>query len=173
VGTLPEIRQYACAQSRKSELPVWRFENDRQHWTYRKTTDAGWPIKGELCVNLGEAGAAMVSPLTFWKAEAAGKLSIDAAFETTAKELKIFVEPFTDQERRDWLCWGSKEKRPDKKWIGPVLLSIVGDGKYKTYEADLKGIPGYNGAMIRLKFILPTDSGVMRVRTVALGTVKN
>ncbi|MDO8302693.1 MAG: hypothetical protein Q7T18_05590 [Sedimentisphaerales bacterium] len=168
VGTLSEIRQYACAQNRQKGLPAWRFETNRQHWIYENTTDAGWPIKGELCINLGKADAAMVSPLTFWRAEVATKLRVEAAFETSAKELQIVVEPFTEQERRGWPCWGEGATKPDKPHISPVKLPIVGDGKLRTYEADLSSSSGYRGSMIRLKLILPSGPGVARVRLIAL-----
>jgi hypothetical protein len=170
VGTLPEIRQYVCTQRRQEGLPAWRFETDRQHWTYENTTDTGWPIKGELCVNLGKTDATMVSPLTLWQAEAAAKLRIDAAFETSATELQIVVESFTEQEQRGWLCWGEGAARPTNSPISPVTLPIVGDGKLRTYEADLSSSPGYRGSMIRLKLILPSGPGVARVRLIALQT---
>jgi hypothetical protein len=119
-------------------------------------------------VNLNKAGATMVSPLTFWPAATATKLRIDAAFETPAKELQVMLEPFSDQELRDWPCWGNKAKRPAKKWRGPAKLSIVGDGKFRSYELDLRAVPGYSGNMIRMKVRLPPGPGVARVRAIAL-----
>lgn len=121
-------------------------------------------------MNLGKVDAKMVSPLTFWRAEAAAKLRIDAAFETSAKELQIVVEPFTEQEQRGWPCWGESMTRPTKPQISPVIVPIVGDGKLRTYEADLSSSPGYRGSMIRLKLILPSGTGVARVRLIALQT---
>ncbi|TAN38183.1 MAG: hypothetical protein EPN23_03205 [Verrucomicrobia bacterium] len=168
VGTVAEIRQYACAQPRRAGLPAWRFENDRQHWIYERTTDAGWPIQGELRVNLGKASSAMTSPLTFWPAETATKLRVEAAFETAAKELQVILEPFSDQELRDWPCWGPNAKRPAKKWLGPAKLPIVGEGKFRTYELDLRAIPGYSGNLIRLKLRLPPGPGVARIHAITL-----
>lgn len=168
VGTLPEIRHYACERMRNAELPAWSFKTDRAHWIYEGTTDEGWPIRDELHVKLGHKGAAMVSPLSFWQAEKAAKVRIDAAFATSAKEIRVMIEPFTEQERRDWLCWGPGSEKPAKTLLGPVVIPIVADGEYRTYEADLSHIPGYRGAMVRLKMLLPEESGMARVRGIEL-----
>src|SRR5512137_2229551 len=45
VGTLAEIRKRFNAMATKTP-PAWRFEKDRQHWTFRDATDTGFPLKG-------------------------------------------------------------------------------------------------------------------------------
>ena len=169
VGTVSEIRRYACDRSPRTEMPSWRFEADRANWTYEAATDAGWPIRGELRVELGRKGAAMVSPLSFWRAEDAKSLRIEAAFETTATQISVTVEPFTEQERRDYPSWGPGSERPPKPPVGPVVVRIVGDGQFRTYEADLTRAPAYRGAMVRLRVLLPQEAGVARVRGIGLG----
>ena len=166
MGTVPEIRQYAYIHT-PLKPPVWRFANDRQHWTFTHTTDTGWPIKGELCVKLDKP-AQMRSPLTFWKAEEAGKLQMEAAFETAAKAINVQIELFDDSERRDWPCWGPDAKQPPKAMLGQVPVPIIGDNVYRTYTLNLTKIPNYRGAMIRLHVLLPKGRGTAHVKSVSL-----
>jgi hypothetical protein len=59
---------------------------DRQGWTYRNATDAGWPIRGELDVDLsgrtpdGVSNPQLVSPADTWHAADAPRLTLEAAF---------------------------------------------------------------------------------------------
>lgn len=175
VGSLAEIRKYAVEHSAKGPRPKWVFSKDRAHWTFEKTTDAGWPIDGELRVNLQQRGAAMASPFCFWRAEDASKLEIEASFEMADKTGKpsagqcmITLEPFSEQERRAWAAWGPEAKRPAKAQIGPVQLPFTADGQYRVYTAQLSGTPGYEGSLIRLKIHLPAGQGTVRVRRIEL-----
>ncbi|MHB1035472.1 MAG: hypothetical protein ACYC35_12120 [Pirellulales bacterium] len=178
VGTLGEIRRYAAEHSAKAKRPKWVFSSDRAHWIYEGTTDAGWPIEGELRVKLQEHGAALVSPPTFWRADDASKLQIEAAFDRNggepaagnpaAGQCAITLEPFSDQEQRAWEAWGPAAARPAKKQVGPVPLRLTADGQYRVYTALLAGTPGYQGAMIHLRVHLPGGTGTVRVKRVEL-----
>lgn len=168
IDTIAEIRRYAREHTVGPTFLSVPFQSDRQHWTYENTTDAGWPIRGELRVNLGRKNAAMLSPLALWHADTATKLRVEAAFETPAREIRVMIEPFTDQERRDWLCWGPGSHRPAKQWIGPITIPITGDGQFRTYEADLTKTAAYRGAMIRLKLLLPEQPGTARLKRIEL-----
>lgn len=165
VGTLPEIRAYAYRHAPRPAPPQWEFAAGRQHWIYENTTDAGWPIAGELRVPFTPQGAVLLSPVTFWQAEAAPKLYLTAAFETHATQVQIAVEPFSEREARDWPQWGEGSQQPSTT-LGPWRVPIVGDGAYRTYEVDLSQLPAYRGAMVRLKILLPTDEGKAKLRAV-------
>ena len=170
LGTLQEIRDYAYNHTPRNQPLQWSFTSDRQQWTYQNTVDEGWPIRGELRVPFNaEKQAAMLSPVTFWRSEEAPKLSISAAFETDAKEIHIAVEPFSEQEERDWPQWGEGSQPPPKKPLGPLRLPIIGDGVYRDYTLDLSQLAGYQGSMTRLIFLLPGTSGKVKVRTIKFG----
>jgi hypothetical protein len=170
LGTLQEIRDYAYQHAPRLPVPQWKFASDRQHWIYENTTDEGWPIQGELRVPFNsEKASAMLSPVTFWRAEEAPKFFLSAAFETDAMEIHISVEPFGDQEARDWPQWGEGSKPPPRKLLGPLRLPIIGDGTYRNYTLDLSQLAGYQGAMTRLRLLLPPGTGKAKVRAVGLG----
>src|SRR5262249_24776392 len=48
LGTIQEIRKYVYDHSPRPSPPVYRFQNDRQGWTFINGVDAGWPLRGEI-----------------------------------------------------------------------------------------------------------------------------
>lgn len=149
IGSLDEIRRYACEHSSRQAGPRWVFKADRQHWIYQDTTDAGWPIRGELRVATGHTNAALLSPVTFWRAQAAPGFEMEASF-TAGNEVLLMVQPATGAET----------------WLGPVRIPIKPDGKYRRYQTDLSGMTGFNGAMERVKLVLPASRGIARFRSI-------
>ncbi len=166
VGSVSEIRQWAYAH--RPAAPAWYFRNDRQHWCLEQATDSGWPIRGELVITPGEAGGVLVSPYTFWKAETASLLQIEAAADAPV-ELNVEIEPYGEQESGDWPQWGDGSKRQKRPTLGPASISLVGDGSYRTIVADLTRIPGYQGGMVRLRICLPISGETIRLRQISLG----
>ena len=79
------------------KLPDWRFDKDRQHWHYARIggsgndwpTDAGWPVKGHIQLNLDKAGTTAISPPTLWKADDAQVVYIDAAYKAKQTRARI------------------------------------------------------------------------------------
>lgn len=168
LGNLREIRDYVYKNKPERKLPVWRFDKDRRHWYYSNTTDAGWPISGEICVNASPSGAAVVrSPSTYWVAEDAPVLYVDAAFNDVEGKVKVHLEKFGANRAGDWPQWGpEKEKTPPEDVIGPVEFAISNDGNFKIYEVDLTKTQEYHGAMTGLRLTLPLGKGRVRIRSI-------
>jgi len=93
VGSLQQIRGYVYDHAQKNKNPSYNFTNDRQHWVYVNATDAGWPVKGHLSVNLSQ-DAALISPNEVWDAEKAPVLKVDAAIKSTGKKAKVYWKNF-------------------------------------------------------------------------------
>ncbi len=167
LGSLAEIRDYVYAQHREKDLPAWTFSKDRQHWHYENTTDSGWPIQGELKVQSGpEAG--MVSPHTFWLAEEASFLDVEAAFPAEAKTFQIIIEPYSKLDSRAWEAWGETGKRPSSPRLTPLVIDVKPGASINLYHVNLSQLEGYRGAMVRIRVKLPIESGTAHVRSLAL-----
>ena len=151
-GTLAEIRARAAAV-RPAALPAWTFTNQRHGWHYRNARDKGWPIDGALDVPLDQPDPQLIGPLTFWRAEDAPFLIIDAAFKTTHRTATIF-----------WQRHG--ETAPDS-----IEFPIHPDGEFHRCVVKLADAPGYRGGIVRLRFD-PTPGGApgdwVKVRSVEL-----
>jgi len=168
VGSLEEIRQHVYEDHRHAKCPAWIFKSDRQHWHYRDTIDAGWPIENGLEVKLNPArGAAAISPITFWKAEDAPKLYIRASFDTAATLGRIAIQPYELNDGKDWSQWGDN-RRPAPGPAIHVPFSIKGNGKVRTIEIDLSKAKKYKGLMTRLHILLPRAKGRARIYFVSL-----
>jgi hypothetical protein len=166
VGSLNEIREYVYQSHGKGTLPQWCFAEDRQHWRYRHTTDTGWPIRDCLVVNMGPKDTALVSPKTFWRAEAAPRLYVRAAFETDGTSAAVAFQPFDDVDSGDWPAWG-ETKRPKPGPVGHVPFAVQGDGKVRTFEIDLSRHEDYRGAMTQLQLRLPPVEGTAKIYSIA------
>jgi hypothetical protein len=156
LDTLANIRKYVYKNAKRPTPPNYVFKNDRQHWIYRNATDTGWPIKGQLHVKPGRSDPHMIGPISFWRAKDAPKLYITAAIKTKATHAHVM-----------WRTGG-----PDGKGFGRnvIAFEITGDGKYRTYVADLSASPNYKGAITRLRFD-PVSRGAkgdyVKVRSIA------
>lgn len=145
LGSLSDIRGHAVKQGQAQGLPDWRFEKDRQHWHYRVAdgtgTDAGWPIKGYIELDLGKEGMAAISPPRLWRAEDAPVLRINAAFKTNEKKSIIA-----------WTHYRSGDHGPAFGAGNRVEFDIVGDGQFRTYVIDLSSAGDYTGPLSYLIF---------------------
>ena len=162
VGSLKEIRQYVYDRHGKGALPQWCFTDDRQHWQYRQTTDAGWPVRDCLVVRMGPENAALASPKTFWRAETTPKLYVRAAFETDATSAVVAFQPFDDVCAGDWPAWG-ESKRPRPTPAIHVPFAIEGDDKVRTLEINMSTHQDYRGAMTQLQLLLPPAEGTAKI----------
>jgi len=154
LGNLKEIRDYAVKQGKGAKPPDWRFEKDRQHWRYQaaggKGTDAGWPIKGYIQLDLSRPGMAAVSPPALWQAKDAPVLYIQAAFRT--KQNKSMVA---------WTKYKADNHNPSHTPENRVQFNIRGDGRLRTYRINLASQSSYTGALsyLMLKPVLRPDKG--------------
>lgn len=157
LGTLKEIRARA-ATWRPQALPTWSFAQDRQGWHYLNTSDTGWPVKDHLHVLLEKEDPQLVSPFTFWLAEEASHLVIDAAFQTQQRQATLM-----------WQAHGTSGFSSQRL----VSFPIVADGTFHRHVVHLGGHAGYRGGMIRLRLdpVGQVESGAwMKLRSVKLTT---
>ena len=156
VGSLKEIRDYVYKNNPSMQLPTWYFKNDRRHWTFENTTDAGWPIKDGLVVKL-KKNAAMISPYTFWKAKEAPLLVVEAAYDGDIKKAKVY-----------WRIFNEKFEEKNS-----MEFTIKSDGKMHQYLVPLYQSQNYKGALSGLKILLDAghsakDGDVADVEYIAL-----
>lgn len=164
VGTMEQIRDYIYERAERPAPPSYRFKKDRQHWFYVNASDAGWPIRGELRVNLDQQDPQLWSPAGHWRAEEAPKLRIEAAFKVARPTpAQVFFLTHYPQ-----LPDMGNEKAP---WRGPASFEFINDGKFHTYEIDLSALAGYKGAIAGLRFdpvVAGQPGDLVRVRSITL-----
>lgn len=156
VGSLDEIRQTVYQQPRPAIRPRFRFTKDRQNWSYANAKDSGWPIKNELKVFLNENDPQLLSPTGFWPASDSPRLEIEAAFEGTQTEGRIYWA------RLDAQSFSEERSLP---------LSVIGDGKFRKYRVNLAASPDYRGVISALRWdpVAGGEAGsFVRVRSISL-----
>jgi hypothetical protein len=156
LGNVEQIREFAAAQPRAHKLPAWDFREDRQGWHYRNAEDAGWPIRGVLDVRMEKNDPQLISPRTFWRAEDAPRLVIEAAYDGAAGQAQIFWDKLGDVN--------------DHR-VQRVAFTPVSDGQFHEYVVNLAAIPAYEGGCTQLRFD-PIPNGApgarIRIRRIAL-----
>ena len=160
LGTVQEIRNRA-AMGRSSKLPSWSFNKDRQSWHYQNASDTGWPVKDHLHVVLEQDDPQLISPVTFWQANEAPYLVIDAAFHTAQKQGTVM-----------WQSLG------ENGFAATHIVSfpIVADGEFHRHVIRLADQPTYQGGITRLRFdpVGQAEKGAwMKLRAVMLAAAKN
>jgi hypothetical protein len=157
VGKLSEIRDYVHAHANRPKPPVYRFDKDRQGWTYVNTSDAGWPVSGELSITLDQHDPQLIGPVGFWQASDASTLAIEAASHTSRTEARVFWRNFGDADQFD----------PKKM----VQFSISSDGTYHTYRVKLSAHPQWKGSIVQLRFDPVGDNAAgewIRIKSISL-----
>ena len=134
VGKLEDIRRRFNALATKTP-PAWRFTADRQHWTLRDTTDQGFPLKGEWRIKFGAKKPRLESGTLCWRADAAPKMNLVAAFSGTVTSARFYWKRLDDD-------------RFDTRKSLPVELNP--DGKFHSYAINLASSPEYRGLIIGL-----------------------
>lgn len=158
LGTLDEIRRRFCASAQnKTPPPEWRFEHGRCGWTYANATDSGWPIDGELRVNLDQPHPELHSPVFVARAEQVPVLTIHAALVSPHARAKVF--------------WRTLDE-PNFVEKNSATFEVNGDGEFREYRVRLGDSPNWRGTVIQLR-IDPVPAGAqdasMRVKSVLLG----
>jgi hypothetical protein len=135
-GSLSEIRERAAKTARR-EPPAWSFENSRMGWNYANASDSGWPVTGMLNVNSLGNDPQLLSPRTFWNAEDAPVLTIEAAFKTADKNATVY-----------WVRHGQSAPRGEDA----ISFPITGDGEMRPVRVRLADSKSYAGPMAQLRF---------------------
>lgn len=156
VGKLSQIREYVYAHAKRPAPPEYRFDKDRQGWTYVNAADAGWPIAGELNVSLDRNDPQLIGPVGFWKAADAGTLVIEAASHTRRTDAQVFWRRFDD---------------PGFHQAASVSFRLTSDQTYHTYRVDLAHNPEWKGSILQLRFD-PITAGTagewIRIKSITL-----
>lgn len=165
LGSLDEIRAHAVREGKGAGLPDWKFEKDRQHWRYQAAgnygTDAGWPIKGFIELDLSKQDLVAISPATLWQADEAPVLQIEAAFKTSQKQAAVA-----------WSVYDGKNHDPVFAADNHLHFEIQGDGRFRTYEVRLSAAESYQGGINYLMFrpsLKPEEDGWVKIRRINLG----
>lgn len=137
LGKLQDIRDYVYKHSKPPAPPAYRFERDRQGWTYVHASDSGWPTRNELNVSLDRPDPQLLGPVGFWRAADAGTLLIEAATNATGHDAKVFWRGYRDP------------KFVAEKSAG---FSLISDGAPHVYRVKLSDNPAWKGSIIQLRF---------------------
>jgi len=159
LGTVAQIRAEAYRRAEHPRSLAYRFEKDRQGWYYKDATDTGWPIRGELNVNLDGPHPEIFSPVFLKRAEAGCNLTIEAAFPEGCTNATILWRRFGD---RDFT---------DRNRLG---FAVVPDGQLHPYGINLGVSPEYAGLITQLRLdVSPdNDSARLRMKSVTFGADK-
>ncbi len=173
VGSLDEIRSrvYEIAEETLPELPAWTFESDRCCWTYSGSArDKGYPINECLNVSFNPAPQGkIVGPDTFWRAEEAPILEIDAELllnDAQPGEEASLTVTLTPLSSYDLVADTEQHSAPS---VISVRLPVLADGTRNTWTVDLSQVGGYTGAFKSISIGLPTTRrGEIKVYSVRL-----
>lgn len=134
VGKLVDIRKRFNAMADKKP-PTWWFVTDRQHWTVRNASDQGFPLRGEWRIALGDKVPRLESGIRCWRADAAPKLKVQMAYLGRGTKARVLWRRLDDDR------WDASKS---------IALELNPDGKFRTYELDLKQSPAYSGLITGL-----------------------
>ena len=134
VGTLEEIRSRCNAMASRT-LPAWHFDRDRQHWTLRNGTDAGFPLNKEWRIKVGAAKPHLERDTQFWRAESAPTLVLKLAHAGEIPAIRVFWRRLDDANF------------DDKK---SAILPLNPDAKSHSYQLKLADSPEYRGLITAL-----------------------
>lgn len=157
LGNIQQIRNYVYQNTVREKRGLdFRFENNRQHWSFSPgTTDGGFPVRGELVIPLTQPLTELVSPWGHWSAPETPKLYLTAAYETTQKTGRLY-----------WKTQAQAQAfTPEKS----MTFDIIADGKYHTYELDMKAQPEWKG-MIHALNLAPIDrqkGGTFKIKSLS------
>lgn len=138
VGSVAEIRKHVYGKARRDTRPDYRFTDTRDHWTYSHAQDTGWPVKGELHVQLEQDGATLDGPPGIWEAADAPLLYLSAA-----------IQPGSEVGQLQWRRFGQDKFK--KEYHVPIQWKA--DGKFHTYKLYLGKVPGYQGSIVQFRLV--------------------
>jgi len=159
VGKLGDIRKRFNQMSAKTP-PVWRFQHDRQHWTVRDATDQGFPLQGEWRITFGERKPRLESGIRCWRAEDAPAMKLRLAYNGPGTTVRVSWKRLGDE--------GFDNQRS-------LTLPVNADGKFHTYQLDLKSSPSYTGLLTGLAIepvAQPQPGGTFSIQSIELVPAK-
>jgi hypothetical protein len=157
VGKLDDIRTRFNRMAAKLP-PTWRFEHDRQHWTVRDATDQGFPLDGAWRIKFGESNPRLESGVRCWRAEDAPLMKLRLAYTGPGTTLRMLWKRLGDE---------SFDHRRS------LSLPLIADGKFHTYQLELKDSPTYRGLLTSLAVdpvIRPQPGGTIAIQSIELVT---
>jgi len=134
VGEIGDMRRRFNAMAPRTP-PSWRFEKDRQHWTFRDATDEGFPLNGAWRIHLGERLARLEGGGPCWRAEAAPSLRLRVAYKGRPTTARIY-----------WRRLGDERLDRERSQV----LALDGSGRVRTHVIELARSPAYRGLMTAL-----------------------
>ncbi|HYE18757.1 MAG TPA: hypothetical protein VEA69_09950 [Tepidisphaeraceae bacterium] len=156
LGTIEEIRKRAYELAPRPAPPDWRFEDSRHYWYYVNATDAGWPIKGELRIDLSKKrGPMLASPTTFFAAAEAPKLYIECAAAVANPNARVFWARHDRPRMADDMSMAFKLPANDGKFH-TVAVEVGKSEQWTGHVTDLRVDPGPGGVKgdeVRIKRI--------------------
>ncbi len=144
LGQLEEIREYVYAHAKRPAPPQYRFRGTREHWIYHNATDEGWPIRRGLEITANGPTARLDGPDGFWLAKDAGRVVIEAAFDS-----------YTTGVDFEWKLADGVKYTSTKT----VPLKFIGDSKVRRYTLDLTAHPDYRDAITGISLTVHTRDG--------------
>jgi len=134
VGRLDDIRRrFNGMASRKP--PVWRFEQDRQHWTVRDAADGGFPLRGAWRIECGTRKPRLESGVRCWRAEEAPVLVCRVAYEGPGTAARIY-----------WRRLGEDRY----ELVNSVTMPLESGGRVREYRVELGKGASYRGLITGL-----------------------
>jgi hypothetical protein len=142
LGNLNDIRQRFNAMADK-RTPAWRFVNDRRHWTLSDASDAGFPLKGEWRISLGNTQARLESPVQCWRSENAPLLQIEISSRGQSGQARVFWRRLDDQ------TWDARKSLP---------FDLNPDGQFHLVNLNLAASPEYRSLIVGLAIEPPAQN---------------
>src|SRR5207244_11943925 len=103
--------------------PDFRFQGSRDHWTYVNATDHGWPVQGNVTVDLSQNDPQLLGPQELWPA-GVSTVYIRAAYNG----------PVQGNAELYWHGAGGTFSAAQR-----ATFPIIADGRFHTYAAVLPG----------------------------------
>ena len=141
LGSLDRIRATASELASDRSPPRWTFDGTRQGWHSRNVNDPNPSGKDAWLIGPNADDPQIVSPQTFWRAEDAGILEIDASFATASDQAQVFFRP-----------------HGHRSFSGPIPFKTTNDGMRRTLRVRLADAPEYRGGMLQIR-IDPVPQG--------------
>jgi len=156
VGKLDDIRRRFNQMATKTP-PVWRFLQDRQHWTLRHAADQGFPLNGQWRIRCGDRTPRLESGLQAWRAESAPWMELELAWTGQAASVRVFWRRLDD------------DKFDTRK---SLILELKPDGRLRNYALDLGACRDYRGLITGLAIeplAQPRPGDELAIKSIALG----
>ncbi|SDL79152.1 hypothetical protein [Siphonobacter aquaeclarae] len=139
LGTVDEVRQYAQEHEKDRTQPEFDFSTDRQHWVYYESLDDGqYPFQGEWFLKFDSKITPLWGPSVAWDASKIKKMYLRAAYQGDPQQLRFI-----------WHRQSSPQPYDNYESLS-LLIDLIPDGQYHTYEIDLSKQEGWRGNIRRL-----------------------